>query len=328
MRKESENLKQFFDPVRCDLKKFDSLLNKQLNADSALIQNVIDYLLEKRGKRIRPTFLFLTARCSGMAHPRMIEAALAIELIHTATLLHDDVVDESDRRRGQKTVNTHWTNLISILMGDFLFAKSFRLLVGTRSSRLMERVSRATERVSFGELRQIEECGNVDITEDTYLDIISAKTASLFSTSAASGAILQNAPAREMNCLAQFGEGVGISFQIADDLLDLIGDSTKTGKNAGSDLMQGKITLPLIYALKKSSRKVHKEITGILSNGTKPSHYRKVIDFVGNSGGIEYARERAEHFGSNALKLIRKYGPSRYLTALENVVNFTVNREN
>jgi octaprenyl-diphosphate synthase len=328
MRKEEKHLRQFFRPVGSDLKRFDSLLDTQLHADSTLIQSVLDYILEKKGKRIRPTFLFLTARCSGMAHSRMIEAALAIELIHTATLLHDDVVDESDRRRGKKTVNSNWTNVISILMGDFLFAKSFRLLVRTGSPKLINRVSLTTERVSFGELRQIEECGNYDITEDAYLDIITAKTASLFSTSAASGAVLSDVPAREVNRLARFGEGVGISFQIADDLLDLIGDSTKTGKDAGNDLMQGKITLPLIYALRKSSQKVRTEITGILSNGTKPSHYKKVIDFIGNAGGIEYARQRAEHFGTDALKLIRKYGQSRYQTALENVVRFTVNREN
>jgi octaprenyl-diphosphate synthase len=257
----------------------------------------------------------------------MVEAALAIELIHTATLLHDDVVDESDLRRGRKTVNSNWNNLISILMGDFLFAKSFRLLVRTKAPELIERVSRATETVSFGELRQIEECGNFDMTEDVYLDIISAKTAALFSTSAVSGAILKKAPTREVNRLAKFGEGVGISFQIADDLLDLVGDSAKTGKDAGHDLEQGKITLPLIYALKNSSRKIRNEITGILSNGTKPSEYKRVVEFIGNSGGIEYARERAGEFGENALKLIRKYGRSRYHTALERVVHFTIDRE-
>ena len=328
MRNEDTHLRRFFNPVRSDLKRFDKLLDSQLSADSTLIQSVLDYILEKKGKRIRPTFLFLTARCSGMAHPRMVEAALAIELIHTATLLHDDVVDESDRRRGRKTVNANWTNIISILMGDFLFAKSFRLLVRAGSRDLINRVSLTTERVSFGELRQIEECGNYDITEDAYLDIITAKTASLFSTSAASGAILNAVPASEVRRLARFGEGVGVSFQIADDLLDLVGDSTKTGKDAGNDLIQGKITLPLIYALRKSSAKVRTEITGILSNGTRPSHYKKVIDFIGNAGGIEYARERAEHFGMNALRLIRRYGQSRYLTALENVVSFTVNRQN
>jgi octaprenyl-diphosphate synthase len=328
MRKEDPQLKQFFNPVRSDLRRFDSLLDRHLRADSTLIQSVLDYILDKRGKRIRPTFLFLTARCSGMEHPRMFEGALAIELIHTATLLHDDVVDQSDMRRGQKTVNANWTNLISILMGDFLFAKAFRLLVKAGSSKLINRVSKTTEQVSFGELRQIEECGNFEITEDTYLDIITAKTASLFSTSAASTALLRDASAHDTNRLSRFGEGVGISFQIADDLLDLIGDSSKTGKDAGNDLIQGKVTLPLIYALRNCSRKVRAEITGILSNGTKPPHYRKVINFIGDSGGIEYARKRAEHFGTKALKLIRKYGESRYHTALERVVYFTVNREN
>ena len=328
MRKENVQLKRFFDPVKSDLRKFDSLYDKYLYSDSGLIQSVVDYLLEKKGKRIRPTLLFLTARCSGMAHPKMSEAALALELIHTATLLHDDVVDESDKRRGQKTVNAAWTNTISILMGDFLFAKAFRLLVKTKSHRLIERVSLMTERVSFGELRQIEECGNFEMSEDVYFEIIAAKTASLFSTSAAAGAILKKAPTREINRLARFGEKIGISFQIADDLLDLIGDLKKTGKEPGNDLMQGKLTLPLIYALKNNSAKVRKEITDILSNGTRPSHYKKVIEFIGNSGGIDYARKRAEQFGETALKLMSKYGKSRYSTALEDVIHFTIIREN
>jgi octaprenyl-diphosphate synthase len=328
MLKEDSNLRQFFDPVRVDLSKFDSLIEKHLQADSALIQSVVDHLLEKRGKRIRPTFMFLTARCAGMNHENTVRAALAIELIHTATLLHDDVIDEADSRRGQQTVNAKWTNLISILMGDFFFAKSFRLLVSTNCHDLMERVSRTTETVSFGELRQIEECGNFEMSEQVYFDIIKAKTASLFATSAASGALLNNAPASEVNRLASFGENVGISFQIADDLLDLIGDKSKTGKQIGSDLMQGKATLPLIHSLHKSSEKVRNEITGVLSNGNRISEYQRVVDFILDSGGIEYARSRAMEFGETGLKLIRKYGQSRYSDALESVVNFTVNREN
>ncbi len=328
MRREDAKLKRFFEPVRGDLGKFDSLIEENLFADSQLIVSVIDHLLEKRGKRIRPTFLFLTARCSGYAHKKMVEAALGIELIHTATLLHDDVIDEADTRRGQKTVNAQWTNMISILMGDFFFAKAFRMLVSTGSAELVERVSFTTERVSFGELRQIEESGNFDISEEAYLDIIAAKTASLFATSAASGAILANAGAREVSRLSQFGERVGTSFQIADDLLDLVGDSSKTGKEVGSDLMQGKATLPLIYALRKSSTKVRNEITGILSNGALPDDYARVVDFIGTSGGINYARDRALEYGESGLKLIRKYGTSKYAEALRDMVHFTANREN
>ncbi|MBU1319391.1 MAG: polyprenyl synthetase family protein [candidate division Zixibacteria bacterium] len=328
MKNEDKNLKQFFDPVRSDLNKFDKLIEEHLYSDSALIQSVLDYLLEKRGKRIRPTFLFLTAHCANMVDPRMIPTAMAIELIHTATLLHDDVVDEADTRRGQKTVNAAWSNMISILMGDYLYTKAFRLLSATKSHKLIDRVSRATEQVSFGELRQIEESGNFDISEDEYLRIIAAKTGALFSTSAASGAILTKAPKREENRLTSFGEKVGISFQIADDLLDLIGDTQKIGKQIGSDLDQGKATLPLIHALDRSSRKVRSEITGILSNGTQNGDFTKVVEFIGNSGGVEYARHRACEFGDIALKLIRKYGPSPYYTAIENVVNFTITREN
>jgi len=328
MRREDTKLKKFFEPVSDDLKKFDTLIEENLFADSRLIESVIDHLLEKRGKRIRPTILFLTARCSGYTHEKIVEAALGIELIHTATLLHDDVVDEADTRRGQKTVNAGWTNLISILMGDFMFAKAFRMLVSTECSKLVERVSYTTERVSFGELRQIEESGNFEISEESYLDIIAAKTASLFSTSAASGAILNDAGSSEIDRMSDFGEKVGTSFQIADDLLDLIGDTSKTGKEIGSDLMQGKATLPLIYSLRKSSSKVRNEITGILSNGAQPADYERVVDFIGNSGGLTYARERALEYGESGLELISKYGSSDYADALRDVVYFTVNREN
>jgi len=328
MRREDTKLKRFFDPVRSDLGRFDLLIEENLFADSKLIESVIDHLLEKRGKRIRPTFLFLTARCSGYTHEKMTEAALGIELIHTATLLHDDVIDEADTRRGQRTVNAEWSNMISILMGDFLFAKAFRMLVSTGSPELVERVSFTTERVSFGELRQIEESGNFEISEEAYLDIIAAKTASLFSTSAASGAILNKASVEEISRLGQFGEKVGTSFQIADDLLDLVGDPTKTGKEVGSDLMQGKATLPLIYALRKSTSRVRGEITGILSNGAVPEDYARVVDFISTSGGLTYARDRALEYGEAGLELIRKYGASEYASALRDVVYFTANREN
>lgn len=327
MKKEDKSLKKFFDPVRSDLDKFDKLIEDHLYANSELIQSVLDYLLEKRGKRIRPTFLFLTAHCANMVDPRMIPTAMAIELIHTATLLHDDVIDEADKRRGQQTVNAAWSNMISILMGDYLYTKAFRLLVSTKSHELIERVSRATEEVSFGELRQIEESGNFNISEGEYLKIIAAKTGALFSTSAATGAILTGAASSEQNRLTRFGENVGISFQIADDLLDLIGDTNKIGKQIGSDLDQGKATLPLIHALDKSSKKVRSEMTEILAQGTKNGDFGRVVEFIGNSGGVEYARRRASEFGDTALRLIRKYGPSPYYTAIEDVVHFTIARE-
>ena len=223
---------------------------------------------------------------------------------------------------------TAGNNLVAILMGDFLFAKAFKMLVATDSPKLVARVAETTERVSFGELRQLEESGNFEISEEAYLDIIAAKTASLFSTSASSGAVLNNAKSREIKRLSDFGEKLGTSFQIADDLLDIVGEQSKIGKEVGSDLMQGKATLPLIYALRNSGEKVRTEIVKILSNGTKPTEYRQVIEFIGNSGGIDYARERAIEFGESGLKLIRKYGDSKYYDALERVVRFTVNREN
>ena len=211
---------EFFNLIESQLLEVQGYIDAHLNSLYEPVNQLFEHVNTNSGKMLRPGLVLLSGLCCGEILPVHITVAAITEMVHDATLLHDDVIDEADTRRGHKTVNSKWNNLISILMGDFFFAKSFRLLVSTKCPELMERVSKTTEIVSFGELRQIEECGNFDLSEDAYLDIISAKTASLFSTSAVSGALLNNASSREINRLSSFGENVGISFQIADDLLD------------------------------------------------------------------------------------------------------------
>jgi octaprenyl-diphosphate synthase len=315
-------------PIARDLASFDTKLNKYLSADSALINSVIRHIMSTRGKRLRPALLFLSARGGGYYSAKLVEAALSIELIHTATLLHDDVVDESDIRRGQHTVNHRWNNLVSVLMGDFLFSRAFVIMVNTGSPDVIKSISRATARVSFGELRQIEECANYDLPQGEYIKIISDKTAALFATACEVGPLMKKASAAKIKKYRSFGENVGIAFQIADDLLDFVGVSRKTGKQPGSDLMQGKVTLPLIYSLSKSSPKVRSEITGLLDNGINKSGVKRVVKFVTEEGGIDYAYDIARSYSERAAASIDAGTDNIYSRTLRDILEFTVSRDN
>lgn len=323
-----KQLQELLAPVEKDLSRFDKITDKVLQAESSLIANIVKHLLQKKGKRIRPAISFMVSRAAGIDHPKMVDAALAIELIHIATLLHDDVVDESDTRRGQESVNHKWNNLVSVLMGDFFFAKAFRLLVETESTELVRQVSLATEKVAFGELRQIEETYNWELDENEYYNIIRDKTASLFSVSSASCSILHNNEKKRVREFSNFGEWIGKAFQITDDILDLVGDISKIGKNVGLDLLQGKVTLPLIYTLKQSPKEDVDNILGILNNGLNQRGLKKIVKFINECGGIEYARKKASYLGNQSLEFISEFPRSRYRESLENLINFTINRDN
>ncbi|NOY88121.1 MAG: polyprenyl synthetase family protein [FCB group bacterium] len=316
---------EYAHPIIPDLEQFNTKLNDYLQGDSPLITSIARHLLKSRGKRIRPVFLFLSSRASDNFTDFSVDASLAIEIIHTATLLHDDVVDESELRRGLETVNAQWTNLISVLMGDYLFAKAFRIMVGANSLELMQAISRATERVAIGELRQIEETGNYNLSEEEYLSIIADKTASLFSVSCETGPILKNRVKKERKKFAYFGEKVGIAFQIADDLLDYVGDAEITGKEPGNDVLTGKITLPLIYAFKKARKSSRDEIISYIRSGNDDS-FKKVYDFVLETGGIDYAYRKANELGQQGLESIANVSDSVYFERLQDMVTFTTSR--
>lgn len=324
---DKEKMAEYTKPIKTDLLEFNNLLADFLKGDSPLITSIARHLMKTRGKRIRPVFLFLTSRASENFTDHSVEASLAIELIHTATLLHDDVVDESDMRRGQETVNAQWTNLISVLMGDYLFAKAFRIMVEPNSIELIKAISHATERVSVGELRQIEETSNYEVSEEEYLTIISDKTASLFAVSCEAGPILTKKSKTERNRFSRFGENVGISFQIADDLLDFVGDVEKTGKEPGNDVLTGKVTLPLIYSLKKSGKKARQEIIKMLEDKEhNQDYFEKVYNYVYESGGIDYAYKKANELGQRGLEYISKGDNSIYYKSLADMVKFTTAR--
>jgi len=319
-------MQEYVQPVKADLEQFDLKLADHLRGDSPLISSIAKHLLKSRGKRIRPAFLFLSARAADNFSEHAVSASLAIELIHTATLLHDDVVDESDMRRGMETVNAQWTNLISVLMGDYLFAKAFRIMVTTGSVELMDAISSATERVSVGELRQIEETGNYELSEEEYLTVIADKTASLFTVSCEAGPILMSRMKSDRNRFAAFGEKVGTAFQIADDLLDYVGEAEVTGKEPGNDVLTGKVTLPLIYALRKVNKASRNEMIRFLKKDKGQEEFEKVYEFVHENGGIEYAYKRATEFADKGLESIAPLSDSPYLRSLVNMVEFTTRR--
>ena len=322
------NLDSILLPVKNDLEEVEQKLEEHLSSDSPLIYQISQYLLERKGKRIRPALVLLSSgEDNNSVKSKVLDAAVVIELIHTATLLHDDVIDQSTTRRGRASVNFRWSNLVSVLMGDYLLAKAFKILVNTGISPLLSAISKATERISIGELLQIQEQGNHNLTEDSYIKIISNKTASLFSVACESGAIISDRDESTQRIYKGFGEDFGISFQIIDDLLDLVGDKKITGKELGNDLQENKITLPLIYALSNSVDGTREKIMEILESGYNAEHFPQILSFVKKEGGIEYSRKRAEDFGKKAIEGVAKLNDSKFKNSLKKLVEFILIRD-
>jgi octaprenyl-diphosphate synthase len=256
-----------------------------------------------------------------------MNVALAIELIHSATLLHDDVIDQSQKRRGQVSVNHKWSNLVAVLMGDFLLANAFKLLVETNSPSLLSSISKATEEVSIGEMNQIQERHNYELDEETYLQTIGEKTASLFAASCEAGAIAAEADQKSQEQLKNYGLNLGMAFQITDDLLDWIGETEKTGKGLGNDLKEGKITLPLIHTLKEAEESSRKKIYKLLENDFNQKDFNQILSLIKGNGGVEYSQKKAYSFGEKALSQLSDLQDSEYKEALGNLVSFVIKRD-
>lgn len=312
-------------PVSDSLAEFEIAFHASL-ADGTGLQSVVaEHLMATRGKRMRPALVLLAHRSVAPGSPPAVGAAVAIELIHTATLLHDDVIDVSDQRRGRLSVNARWNNLTAVLMGDHLFARAFGVLVELKNHRLLEAVSLATRRVAVGELQQLQQVRNVDLQEHEYLRIIADKTASLFGASAEAGLLNAQPDSSAAEMYREFGETLGMSFQIVDDLLDYVGNTPQTGKTLGNDLKEGKITLPLIHALRSAPATARREIVAALRDYT-PEGFEAVRKFVDHHGGFAYAREKADQFTDHALDLLRTFSESLYQQALKKLVEYSVDR--
>lgn len=323
------NLKEIVLPVSEELHTFRQKYKAALKTENTLIDKVVRYILKQQGKQIRPLLVMLGAKACGGVQEKSYRAAIMVELLHSATLIHDDVVDDAEMRRGMFSINALWKNKIAVLIGDFLLSKGLIYSLDHKDYLFLHMVSEAVRRMSEGEILQIQKTRSLDITEEDYLKVISDKTASLISLSSAMGAASVTDEEENIQALKEYGECLGLAFQIRDDLLDYTGDSKKTGKELGIDIKEKKITLPLLYALQNSERAERKKITSILRSARKRAEKsRDIIDFVKARGGLDYALDVAEGYASKSRAALQKLEDNDAKRSLILLVDFVMKRQN
>jgi octaprenyl-diphosphate synthase len=321
------NLEKLQNPVAEELKKFNSFFKQQLASDNKLVDYALKFILSQKGKKIRPLLVLLSAKLSGIISERSYRAASLVELLHTATLVHDDVVDEAEKRRGLPSLNNIWGNKISVLVGDFLLSKGLMLSVTNGDFDFLQRITDTVKRMSEGELLQIYKTKKLNIDEKTYLKIISDKTASLLSTCCQIGGMSVTDNEEKIVALKNYGEYLGIAFQIKDDILDFTGTTKIFGKVKGGDVKEKKLTLPLIYALEKADASKRKEILKNIRKGERNKSIPEIIKFVERSEGLEYSRQKAEEYSAKAKNCLAVFEDSDAKTSLIKLVEYVIERE-
>ncbi len=320
-----DNFKSVQEYLSSDMKHFEEKFKLQMRSNVFLLDKIMNYIVKRKGKQLRPMFVFLTAKAFGEVQESTFRGASLIELLHTATLVHDDVVDNSNYRRGFFSVNALWKNKIAVLVGDYLLSKGLLLSINYGDFELLKIVSRAVKDMSEGELLQIEKARRLDITEEVYFEIIRQKTASLIASCCAVGASSAGANDEMVEQARLFGEQVGIAFQIKDDLFDY--GNEEIGKPLGIDIKEKKMTLPLIYALQQSSWLEKKRIIGLIkSDRPTQSTVNKVIDYVKASGGIEYAHQKMVDYVAMSRETLSKFASGESALALNTMLEYTINR--
>ena len=321
----SQKIKQIQAPILTEMTEFEKRFRQYMKSRVLLLDKIMGYIVRRKGKQMRPMFVFLTAGAVGTISDQTYRGAALIELLHTATLVHDDVVDDANYRRSFFSLNALWKNKIAVLVGDYLLSRGLLLSVDNGDFELLKIVSEAVREMSEGELLQIEKARKLDITEDVYYDIIRQKTASLIASCCGVGASTAGASPEQVSLMKEFGLKVGMAFQIKDDLFDY-GDA-EIGKPVGIDIKEKKMTLPLIYALQHSSWLEKRRIINIVKNNSaEPSKVAFVIDYVKQSGGLEYAQKRMMEHYNEAIKILNKFPDSEYKTSLGELVKFTIER--
>ncbi|MFP3979610.1 octaprenyl diphosphate synthase [Marinobacter sp. KMM 10035] len=316
---------RIYDTVADDFSRVNDLIIQRLSSDVPLVEKIAQHIIESGGKRLRPLLVLLSSRAAGYSKDEHLKLAVVIEFLHTATLLHDDVVDTSDMRRGRSTANANWGNAPSVLVGDFLYARAFEMMVELTSLPIMEILSHATAVIAQGEVMQLMNVKNPDLTEDQYMTVIHNKTAMLFEAASHSGAILANASDAQEQALKNYGKHLGLAFQLVDDVLDYRGDAETMGKNVGDDLAEGKTTLPLIHAMTNSSEADRQLIRQAIRKGGL-GNLPKVLELVEASGALEYTMERARAEASKASDTLNALPDSPHKEALELLTQVAVAR--
>ena len=312
--------------IALELKQFESLFKEAVKSNVPLLDRILRYLVKTKGKQLRPMFVLLSARICGTITPATYRAASMVELMHTATLVHDDVVDEASERRGFFSVSALWKNKASVLVGDYLLAKGLLLSLENKDFRVLEILSEAVKKMSEGELLQLEKSRLLNITEEDYFSIIRNKTASLLASACAAGAFSASQDEELTEKLRLFGENTGIAFQIKDDLFDY--GAADVGKPTGNDIREKKLTLPLIYTLKNASAETRRQLIYIIKNkNTDKASVQVVIDEVKKAGGIQYAEDVMASYKKAALDVLESFPASEARDALSEMVSFTTERK-
>ncbi len=320
------DLKEIQAPVANEMAEFEKKFRDSMKSNVMLLDKIMTYIVKRKGKQMRPMFVFLSAGVTGGINESTYRGAALIELLHTATLVHDDVVDDAHYRRGFFSINALWKNKIAVLVGDYLLSKGLLLSLEYEDHDLLKIVSNAVREMSEGELLQMEKARKLDIDEEVYYEIIRQKTASLIASCCSVGAASSGADEGTVERMRLFGEKVGMAFQIKDDLFDY--GTAEIGKPIGIDIKEKKMTLPLIYALRNASTTERKKVIfKIRYQSQKKKSVREVIEFVKQSGGIEYAQQTMKKFFDEALALLESFDNSTYKDSLGDLVRFTIMRE-
>jgi len=321
------SLEEIKHPIKQEMQLFEQKFRAAMQSTVPLLDRIMHYIVKRKGKQMRPMFVFLSAGMCGGITESTHRAASLIELLHTATLVHDDVVDDSNLRRGFFSINALWKNKIAVLVGDYLLSRGLLLSVEHEEFELLKIVSTSVRKMSEGELLQIEKARRMDITEEVYFEIITNKTASLIASCCATGASSASMPNEKVAQLHKFGELAGIAFQIKDDLLDY--ESTlKTGKPSGIDIKEHKLTLPVIYTLQRCDKPTKKFIINTIKNESENKEkVNKVVNLVIELGGVNYAKQKMKEYQQQAFDLLQTFPDNVYRKSLEGLIQYTIDRE-
>jgi octaprenyl-diphosphate synthase len=321
-------LSEITQPIKTELQDFEEQFKQSIKSKVGLVDLIAKYIIRQKGKKIRPLLVLLSAKVCGGITERSYRGAVLVELLHTATLVHDDVVDNADKRRGFWSVNKIFKNKVAVLMGDYLLSRGLLTAMKGKDYDFLEVITNTVKKMSEGELLQIQKTRKLDIDEETYFKIISDKTASLIETCCIIGAMSSTDDKDMINAMKEFGHCVGMSFQIRDDILDFDGKFSLTGKPVGGDIKEKKITLPLIYSLNSVAGSEASRVKKIIKNGKKKENIAEVIKFVKVNNGIDYAIETAKNYSDRAKDALKQLPDSPSKIALEALIDFVIDRKN
>lgn len=321
-------MESVFKLISGDLAKLEVAIDDMVTTKIDFIKTIVNHIIKSGGKRVRPVIVILTSRMCGYTGDSHIPYAAIIEFIHTSTLLHDDVVDNAETRRGSTSANILWGNEASVLVGDFLFSKSFDLMVGGNNNKILAVMSKTTTDLAEGEILELVQTSDAETTEEQYFEIITNKTAVLFSAAGEIGAILGNVGNKKRQALRDFGHNLGIAFQLMDDVLDYTSQDKILGKHVGTDLEEGKVTLPLIHALRKAGTREKAFVQKVLKKrGPSSNDFERIKGLIEKYGGMDYTLSRAEEHSDRAKKLLMTFPPSQYREALLLLTEFMLKRK-